>query len=236
MIIGGLGIACFMILFPTLLWNQDDERGESSGPISGSNNYTGSGYWYYRSDVLNSNTYFNDRDGVSKPKLQQNQPGFRVGGPIVIPGLYDGHNQAFFFVNYEEFRQPSEISRTRTILSPLAQQGIFQYGSNQVNLWQLAAANGLVATPDPVIAQLLADIRSATQSTGSVTSLADPNVERYTYNLSQQSIRRYPTFRVDVNLSEKHRLSGSFNYNKFTDYPDTLNNRDAFFPGFSSTR
>jgi endonuclease/exonuclease/phosphatase family metal-dependent hydrolase len=35
MIIGGLGIACFMILFPTLLWNQDDERGESSGPILG---------------------------------------------------------------------------------------------------------------------------------------------------------------------------------------------------------
>ena len=203
---------------------------------AGSNSYTGSGYWYYRSDKLNSNTYFNDRDGVAVPKLQQNQPGFRVGGPIVIPGLYDGHNQAFFFVNYEEFRQPSQVTRTRTILSPLAQQGIFQYtaggGTQQVNLFQLAAANGLVSTPDPIVTQLLADIRSATGSTGSVTDLADPNVQRYTYNLSQQSIRRYPTVRVDVNLSEKHRLSGSFNYNKFTDYPDTLNNRDAFFPGF----
>ena len=103
---------------------------------AGSNSYTGSGYWYYRSDTLNANTYFNERNGVDKPKLQQNQPGFRVGGPIVIPGLYDGHNQAFFFVNYEEFRQPSETTRTRTILSPLAQQGIFQYiaggGTQQV--------------------------------------------------------------------------------------------------------
>jgi len=160
---------------------------------SGSNTYTGSGYWYYRSDVLNSNTYFNERDDVDKPKLQQNQPGFRVGGPIVIPGLYDGHNQAFFFVNYEEFRQPSETTRTRTILSPLAQQGIFQYvaggGTQQVNLWQVAAANGLVSTPDPVVTQLLADIRSATSSTGSVTSLADPNVERYSYNVNVQSKR-----------------------------------------------
>ncbi|HSG01309.1 MAG TPA: carboxypeptidase regulatory-like domain-containing protein, partial [Vicinamibacterales bacterium] len=203
---------------------------------AGSNSYTGSGYWYYRSDVLNANTYFNERDGVDKAKLQQNQPGFRVGGPIVIPGLYDGHNQAFFFVNYEEFRQPSETTRTRTILSPLAQQGIFQYvaggGTQQVNLFQLAAANGLVATPDPVVAQLLADIRSATQSTGSVTSLADPNVERYTYNVNVKSQRWYPTFRVDVNLSEKHRVSGSFNYNNFKDYPDTLNSRDATFPGF----
>ena len=203
---------------------------------AGSNNYTGSGYWYYRSDTLNSNTYFNDRDGVDKPKLQQNQPGFRVGGPIVIPGLYDGHNQAFFFVNYEEFRQPSETTRTRTILSPLAQQGIFQYiaggGTQQVNLFQLAAANGITSTPDPVVQQLLADIRSAASSTGSIEPLADPNLERFRYNVNVQSKRVYPTVRVDVNVSEKHRVSGSFNYNKFTDYPDTLNSRDSTFPGF----
>ena len=200
---------------------------------SGSNNYTGSGYWYYRSDTLNANTYFNERDGVDKAKLQQNQPGFRVGGPIVIPGLYDGHNQAFFFVNYEEFRQPSETTRTRTILSPLAQQGIFQYGSGgSVDLYSVAAANGITSTPDPVVRQLLADIRSAASSTGSIEPLADPNLERFRYNVSVESIRRYPTFRVDVNMSEKHRVSGSFNYNKFTDYPDTLNSRDATFPGF----
>jgi len=203
---------------------------------SGSNNYTGSGYWYYRSDVLNSNTYFNERDGVDKAKLQQNQPGFRVGGPIVIPGLYDGHNQAFFFVNYEEFRQPSESTRTRTILSPLAQQGIFQYvaggGTQQVDLWNLAAANGLVASPDPVVTKLLADIRAAASTTGSIEDLADPNVQRYRYNLGLKSQRWYPTFKVDVNLSETHRLSGSFNYNNFTDYPDTLNSRDPTFPGF----
>ena len=50
--------------------------------------------------------------------------------------------------------------------------------------------------------------------------------------MSVQSKRQYPTVRVDVNLGEKHRVSGSLNYNNFTDYPDTLNNRDAFFPGF----
>jgi hypothetical protein len=203
---------------------------------AGSNAYTGSGYWYYRSDVLNANTYFSERDGVAKAKLQQNQPGFRVGGPIVIPGLYDGHNQAFFFVNYEEFRQPSETTRTRTILSPLAQQGIFQYvaggGTQSVNLYQLAANNGLTSTPDPVVTALLADIRAAASSTGSIEPLADPNLERFRYNLSVKSQRWYPTFRVDVNMSEKHRVSGSFNYNNFSDYPDTLNSRDASFPGF----
>src|SRR5262249_21532613 len=56
------------------------------------------------------------------------QFGGRVGGPIWIPGLFNGRNRAFFFVNYEEFRQPTQVVRQRTILNPLAQAGIFQYG------------------------------------------------------------------------------------------------------------
>jgi len=161
---------------------------------SGSNSFSGSAYWYYRSDVLNANDYFNIRDGVDKPKLQQNQPGFRVGGPIVIPGLYDGHNRTFFFLNYEEFRQPNQITRDRTILSPEAQAGLFRYNSgggvSEVNLWELAANNGLPATPDPIVTQLLADIRASTSGTGSVTNLSDPNIQRFSYNVDRQSKNR----------------------------------------------
>ncbi|HSG01914.1 MAG TPA: TonB-dependent receptor, partial [Vicinamibacterales bacterium] len=203
---------------------------------SGSNTYTGSGYWYYRSDSLNSNTYFNDRDGVAKAALTQHQPGFRIGGPIVIPGLYDGHNQAFFFVNYEIFYQPAEVTRTRTILSPLAQQGIFRYGSGgSVDLMALAAANGITSTFDPTTRALLADIRAAASSTGSIEPLADPNLERFRWNVNQKADFRYPTIRLDYNLSENHRLSGSFNYQKYNSTPDTLNGRDPFFPGFPVT-
>ena len=206
---------------------------------SGSNSYTGSAYWYYRNDALNANTYFNIRDEVDKPELLQNQPGFRIGGPIVIPGLYDGHNQTFFFVNYEEFRQPSQRTRVRNILTPSAQAGLFRYnaggGVAEVNLWDLAADNGLPATPDPITTQLLADIRAATGTTGSVDDTSDPNVQRYTYNVDQDQFRRYPTVRIDANLSERHRLSGSVNYNKYESTPDTLNGRDARFPGFPVT-
>ena len=59
----------------------------------------------YRSDTLNTNTWFNKRDNLPKPELLLNQPGFNVGGPIRLPG-FDGRNKAFFFVNYEELRQP----------------------------------------------------------------------------------------------------------------------------------
>ena len=33
-----------------------------------------------------------------------NQYGFRTGGPIRIPKLFDGRDKAFFFVNYEGLR------------------------------------------------------------------------------------------------------------------------------------
>jgi hypothetical protein len=202
---------------------------------SGTNDLTGSGYHYYRSDRLNANTWFNNRNGVAKAKLKQNQYGGRIGGPIVIPGLFDGRNKAFFFVNYEEFRQPSDVTRNRNVLKTSAQSGIFTYtptgGSTQtVNLLALAAANGNTATPDPTISKILADIRGAVQG-GSLASI-DDNLERYTFNVGTTSLRRYPTTRVDYNINQNHRLSNAFNYQYFTDTPDTLNNFDPAFPGF----
>ena len=205
---------------------------------SGGNDFTGSGYHYYRSDKLNANTWFNNRGGVAKTPLKQNQIGGRAGGPIVIPGLFDGRNKAFFFFNYEEFRQPGAVSRDRNILNPLAQQGIFTYiptgGSpQQVNLLALAAQNGQTATPDPIVANLLRDIRSAV--TGGSIQRLDDNLERFRFNNDFESVIRYPTTRIDYNITEKHRFSNAFNYQQFSTNPDTLNNRDPRFPGFPAT-
>ena len=83
---------------------------------SGGNSYSGSGYHYYRSDKLNANTWFNNRDSAidpetgkaTKAKLKQNQTGGRFGGPLIIPGVVP-RGKAFFFGNYEELRQPSEV-------------------------------------------------------------------------------------------------------------------------------
>src|SRR5262245_62490101 len=118
----------------------------------GTNEFHGSVYEYHRNPVLNSNYWFNNRDVPADPatgkapraRVLFNQYGFRVGGPII-------RNRAFFFTNYEEFRQPSQVNRTRTILNPLAQASIFRYsnGAQSVNLLDLAARNGQTATPDP---------------------------------------------------------------------------------------
>ena len=44
--------------------------------------------------------------------------------------------------------------------------------------------------------------------------------------------RRFPTTRLDFNLTPKHHLETSYWYNRYNTYPDTLNNADQTFPGF----
>jgi hypothetical protein len=206
---------------------------------SGTNQYTGSAYTTYRSDRFNANTWFNNRDGVDKEELTLHQPGGRVGGPVI-------RNKAFFFVNYEEERIPSQLTRTRTIFHPVAEQGTYRYTSGgstrEVDLLALAAANGQLSTMDPLIAGLLSKIRAATGTTGSVTDNTNPLTQAYRYNVDRKSLNRFPTFRVDYNLTDNHRASVSWHRNVYDAFPDTLNSREARFPGFpvaagqSSTR
>ncbi len=210
----------------------------------GTNEFHGSLYEYHRNPALNSNYWFNNRDLAAdsrtgkapRPRVLFNQYGGRLGGPIWIPKLFDGRNKAFFFVNYEEFKQPTQVNRQRTILSPLAQTGVFQYNSStgvrQVNLLTLAANNAQTSTIDPTIGKLLSDIRSATNGTGGITQLTDPNFQRFSYSPGGSSFNQRPTVRFDVNATDKHHLELSWTYFRGRGGPDFLNNVEPAFPGF----
>jgi hypothetical protein len=205
---------------------------------SGTNKYTGSGYYYMRDPRFNSNYWFNNRDRAPdvsgkapKDQVKVYQPGFRIGGPIQIPGLYDGHDKAFFFFNYEQFRQPSQVSRTRRILTPNAQQGLFSYGGQTINLLNVAAANGQTATVDPTIKKLLTDIYSST-SAGTLQPRTDPNTLDFNYTADAKQLRTYPTWRLDYNLTANNRISYASYLQNYESFPDTLNNAEARFPGF----
>src|SRR5262249_33976872 len=145
-----------------------------------SNDFHGSVYEYLQNTSLNANGWFTNSDIPADPNTGKaprnrsivNQYGFRLGGPIMFPGIFDGYNRAFFFVNYEEIQQPNAVVRNRTIMSRDAQQGVFQYnaagGVQRVDLLALAAANGQVSTIDPTMAKLLADIRNSTDGKGGI--------------------------------------------------------------------
>ena len=203
---------------------------------SGTNRFAGTVYDYLRDPRFNTNYYFNTVAGLPKNNVVLKQAGIALGGPIVLPGLFDGHNRAFVFFNFEEFRLPASATRTRTVATPEAAAGIFRYqtatGVQSVNLLALAAQNGQLATPNPAVAGLLGAITAATRTTGTLQANADPNSASYIYQAEQIRSEHNPTTRVDFNLSSKHRLSGTYYLQRTIFNPDLLTGSEARFPGF----
>jgi hypothetical protein len=73
---------------------------------SGTNEWDGSAYDYFRNDAMDANNWFNNAANPQVPRLpeRQNDFGGTLGGPIVIPGLYTGKDKTFFFFSYEGLR------------------------------------------------------------------------------------------------------------------------------------
>jgi len=208
---------------------------------SGSNQFDSSAYLYLRDPKFNTNYYFNEVNNLPKNQAKLRTYGGRVGGPIVLPG-YDGRGKAFFFVNFEHQHLPSSATRTRTILNPTATQGIFTYDQvvagvttqRSVNVLALAAANGQITALDPTIQSMLALIRNATASTGTINTTTNRNLQQYVYQSEAKGDQYAPTIRLDYNLTDKHRLSGTYYLQRFTSNPDLLNNVDTQFPGMKN--
>jgi len=79
---------------------------------SGANEFHGSAFDYLRNNCFDANNWFNDYYSEAEPALRQNDFGGTVGGPVVIPKLYSGKDQFFFFGSYEGLRltQPQAAS------------------------------------------------------------------------------------------------------------------------------
>jgi hypothetical protein len=229
----------------TTAGNTADATGQGGVQIkfvtkSGTNQWTGTAYEYLRHDALNANTWFNNRDLPADPatgkapkaELRDYQQGFAQGGPIL-------KNRAFFFFNYEEERRPANQTVQRTALTPEAAGGLFSYNvsgsTRSVNLLQVAAGNGQLSTLDPTVAKALSDITAATHSTGSLAPLSNPLVQQYTFQTPTTNFNPAPTVRLDYDVSQKHRLTGSMNYRHINSTPDGTNNAYPPFPGFSQT-
>ena len=207
---------------------------------SGTNRFSGSAYEYFRHPSLNTNYWFNERNGLPKNEVKLNQYGARAGGPIVIPGLYDGRGKAFYFVHYEQLKFPNSFTRTRDVLHPRAMEGWFRYtvgdDVREVNVLDLAARNGQISAVDPTVQRILSNIRSATQTTGAVTPTSDPLLNDYVWLSPGKLFEHQPTLKIDYNVTDNHRLSGSTQVIWAERDPDYLNGVDSRFPGSPNYR
>jgi hypothetical protein len=87
---------------------------------SGSDDFHGAAYWYYRTTGTSANNWFNNLNDVERPKLQRNQAGGAVGGPIK-------KERAFFFLNNEERRDATAAVESRTVPSDSLRDGVLIY-------------------------------------------------------------------------------------------------------------
>ena len=107
---------------------------ENFSTKSGTNQYHGTVFDIFQNEDLNANDYFNKLRIAQNPGNaavfaanqratdKKNDYGGSVGGPLVIPHLYNGHNRTFGFFNWEQFRQ-SESGVAISSLPTAAQHG-----------------------------------------------------------------------------------------------------------------
>jgi hypothetical protein len=111
----------------TLRGSYEAEYGRSAGAQidavtkSGTNNFHGGIYEYFRNDIFNANNYFNNLAGVARPQLRYHDFGATVGGPVVIPHFYNGKDKTFFFFS-EELRRISQYSSATAYVPTAAER------------------------------------------------------------------------------------------------------------------
>ena len=140
--------------FKVLTSNYQAEYGRSAGAqISavtrgGTKDFHGSFYAFRRHDGMNANTWINNRDKViaangskilNKPRLDQRDIGYTIGGPIYIPKLFNTNKDKLFFFFSEEYQKrlipPASPTRV-TVPTALERTGDFsQTRDNAGNLF-----------------------------------------------------------------------------------------------------
>jgi len=118
--------------FKLLTSNYTAEYGRSGGGIisevirSGTNDFHGSAYEFVRNNDFNANTFFNNLNGVQVPILKRNQFGATIGGPVLLPKIFNGRNKLFFFVSYQGQRQvATTVNLNVTTFTPAELAGDF---------------------------------------------------------------------------------------------------------------
>ncbi|MBX3297390.1 MAG: TonB-dependent receptor [Acidobacteria bacterium] len=177
---------------------------------SGSNDFNGSVYNYFRNEALDANDWFDNRDGRPRRKLRQNNFGGAVGGRVFLPWfgesprpLFDGKDRTFFFFSYEGLRltQP----QTNILIARVP---------------SLAARE---AAPEP-----FRQVLSAFPLPNAPAVAGDPaDTERYISALSYPTRLNAYSLRLDHRLTNKVSIFGRWNdapsSSRFRSFPSQEN-------------
>lgn len=139
----------------------------------GSNEFHGSLYEYFRNRILNARNFF---QAENNQRYIENEPGFTLGGPVILPG-YNGRNKTFFFADFNATKTAQPASGL--YLTPTAAEASGNFSQSN---------GGSVAIYDPATTTVDSNgniIRQPFQGNVIPTSRIDP--------VAAQIIKFYPS-------------------------------------------
>jgi hypothetical protein len=176
------------------------EFGRNSGSVvnvvtkSGTNAFHGAGWEFNRDDALQAKNFFAPAN-QPKPKLQQNQFGASVGGPIV-------KNRLFAFGYYDGYRNTHGSTTNIVVLSDAQRAGNF--GSTTIR----DPAIGLPFPDNTIPADRMS--ASALQLVNQFVPSANSGANRYVASPDTVDNRDSLGARVDYQISQRHSVLGRY--------------------------
>jgi len=204
--------------FRVLTSGYSAEYGRTSGATislitkAGTNSFHGAVYELFRNEVLNANNYFNNARLLPRPQDRYNQFGGAIGGPVILPKLYNGKNRTFFFLNSENTIQTSPSTPSQTVPSAAFRSGDFSASPvlvyDPVTRTPFPGNKIPLSRIDPAASKILALV--PLQNT---TGTADPQNSRFINNYVNPQVlgASYPknTGRLDHAVNDRFRLYSS---------------------------
>jgi carboxypeptidase family protein len=193
---------------------------------SGTSKLHGSAFEFVRNAAFDARNFFDhasDLDPRRIPPFVRNEFGVTIGGPVVLPGIYDGRGKTFFFGEYAGFRQV--LGTTQVFAVPTADE---RKGIDTTTFPKTPTSPGdtLFVPVSPQIAGILARYPSPNDSTGAFGARTYAASSKVVTNTDQFSIR------VDHKLSDKATLLTRFSLNNVNG-PTTNPDQTAIDPSFA---
>ncbi len=191
---------------------------------SGTNQWHGSAHEYNRNTLFAANDFFNNKNSIAKPALNRNQFGGSVGGPIFKDKL-------FFFFNYEGRRDSLSSQIQQIVPSNTFRSGQLKYVDVNGNIQTTTTAQLMAIDPLGIGAdQSFLNFINNRYPVGNDPALSDGlNTTGFIFNVPIHRRENIYTGRLDYNLTQKHKLFGRLQMDRFNDDDDV--NVLPQFPG-----
>jgi hypothetical protein len=133
---------------------------------SGTNAYHGTFFEFVRTSQFDAKNYFDSHTAPITP-FHLNQFGANVGGPVVIPHLFNGRDKLFFFADYEGKRQNQAQTYISTLPIPAFLTGDFS---------ALCTGNGGTFSPEGLCSNTKLQLKDPFNGTQFLNNFVSPTL------------------------------------------------------------